>query len=80
MNIDMPELISDSYFTIQDILNGKYSIMDSDLKWPFIGNQFSCIKWKQSDLPDTQTTVKVKFIIIIYIKFMCMYIIYYPNQ
>ncbi|XP_025418587.1 vacuolar protein sorting-associated protein 13B-like [Sipha flava] len=60
MNIDLPELINDSYFTIEDIFNGKYSIMDSDLKWPFIGKQFSCIKWKQSDLPDTQTTVKVQ--------------------
>lgn len=76
MNIDMPELINDCYFTIEDLLNGKYSIMDSDLQWPFIGKQFSCIKWKQSDLPDTQTTVKVKFIISIYIKCVCICILY----
>lgn len=67
MNIDTPELINDSYFTIEDILRGKYTIMDSDLQWPFIGKQYSNIKWKQSDIPDTQTTVKVKYIYIIYI-------------
>lgn len=73
MNIDMPELQNDSYFTIEDLLDGKYSIMDSDIQWPFIGKQFSCIKWKQRDLPDTQTTIKVKYMIIIYITFVCMY-------
>lgn len=64
MNIDNPELINDSYFTIEDLLNGKYAIMDFDLQWPFIGKQFSSLKWKQNDIPDTQTTVKVKFIAI----------------
>lgn len=64
MNIDIPEIINDSYFTIEDLLNGKFSIMDSDLQWPFIGKQFSNIKWKQSDLPDTQTTIKVKLMLI----------------
>lgn len=67
MNIDIPELINDSYFTIEDILRGKYAIMDSDLQWPFIGKQYSSIKWKQCDIPDTQTTVKVKYLYIIYI-------------
>lgn len=66
MNIDIPETINDSYFTIEDILNGKYTIMDSDLQWPFIGKQFSSIKWKQSDKPDTQTTVKVKYFVFIH--------------
>lgn len=67
MNIDIPELINDDYFTIEDLLNGKYTIMDSDLQWPFIGKQFSNIKWTQNDIPDTQTTVKVICIIIVYI-------------
>lgn len=65
MNIDIPESTNDSYFTIKDLLNGKYTIMDSDLQWPFIGKQYASIKWKQSDLPDTQTTVKVNFVVII---------------
>lgn len=64
MDINFPELANENYFTIEDLLNGKYTSMDSDLQWPFIGKQYSSIKWKQSDLPDTQTTVKVKFIII----------------
>lgn len=64
MNIDTPELVNESYFTIEDLLNGKYTTMDSDLQWPFIGKQYSSIKWKLSDLPDTQTTVKVRFIVI----------------
>lgn len=64
MDINIPELANENYFTIEDLLNGKYTSMDSDLQWPFIGKQYSSIKWKQSDLPDTQTTVKVKFIII----------------
>lgn len=67
MNIDTPELINDSYFTVEDILSGKYTIMDSDLQWPFIGKQYSSIKWKQSDIPDTQTTVKVKYFDVIFI-------------
>lgn len=65
MNIDTPESINDNYFTIEDILSGKYTIMDSDLQWPFIGKQYSSIKWKQSDIPDTQTTVKVNYCYII---------------
>lgn len=64
MDIDNPEIITDSYFTIEDLLNEKFSTMDSDLQWPFIGKQFSNIKWKKSDLPDTQTTIKVKQMII----------------
>lgn len=60
MNIDIPELFNDSYFTIEDLLNGKYTIMDSDLQWPFVGQQYSSIKWKQCELPDTETTVKVQ--------------------
>jgi len=64
MNIDIPEPINDNYYNIEDLLNGKYINMDSDLKWPFIGKQFSNINWKKCDLPDTQTTIKVKFIII----------------
>lgn len=64
MDINFSELANENYFTIEDLLNGKYTSMDSDLQWPFIGKQYSSIKWKQSDLPDTQTTVKVKFIII----------------
>lgn len=67
MNIDIPASINDSYFTIDDLLNGKYTIVDSDLQWPFIGNQYANIKWKSSDTPDTQTTVKVKFIVINYV-------------
>jgi len=63
MNIDIPELFNDSYFTIEDLLNGKYTIMDSDLQWPFIGQQYSSIKWKQCELPDTETTVKVIYIL-----------------
>lgn len=64
MDINFPELTNENYLTIEDLLNGKYTSMDSDLQWPFIGKQYSSIKWKQSDLPDTQTTVKVKFLII----------------
>lgn len=67
MNIDVPTSISNSYFTIKDLLNGKYTIMDSDLQWPFIGKQYRNIKWKSSDIPDTQTTVNVKFIVINYL-------------
>jgi len=63
MNINIPESVNDNYFNIEDLLNGKYMNMDSDLKWPFIGKQFSNINWKTCDLPDTQTTIKVKFII-----------------
>jgi len=64
MDIDTPELGNKRYFTIEDLLNGKYTTMDSDLRWPFIGKQYSNVKWKQSDLPDTQTTVKVRIITI----------------
>lgn len=66
MNIEIPELIKDNYFTIEDIINGKYTIMDSDLQWPFIGKQFEGIKWKFNDLPDTQTTVKVSSLLLFY--------------
>jgi len=68
MNIDIPELFNDNYFTIEDLLNGKYTIMDSDLQWPFIGKQYSSIKWKQCELPDTETTVKVKFLLQVFNK------------
>lgn len=61
MDIGIPESNYDIYFTIEDLLNGKFTVMDSDLQWPFIGKQYKSIKWKQCDLPDTQTTVKVSF-------------------
>lgn len=65
MDIDIPESNNGIYFTIEDLINGKFSIMDSDFQWPFIGKQYASIKWKQCDLPNTQTTVKVKVIIMI---------------
>lgn len=67
MDIGIPESNNDIYFTIEDLLNGKFTVMDSDLQWPFIGKQYTSIKWKQCDLPDTQTTVKVKVIVNIFI-------------
>lgn len=67
MDIGVPESCSDIYYSIEDLLNGKFTTMDSDLQWPFIGKQYTSIKWKQCDLPDTQTTIKVKFIETIYI-------------
>lgn len=67
MNIDVPELIKDNYFTIEDLFNGKYTTIDSKLQWPFVGKQYESIKWKHSDLSNTQTTVKVMLIMITHI-------------
>ncbi|XP_050539664.1 intermembrane lipid transfer protein VPS13B isoform X2 [Daktulosphaira vitifoliae] len=58
-NTECKESTNDVYFTIEDILNGKCISIDTELKWPFIGKQFDDIKWKQTEVPDTQTTVKV---------------------
>ncbi|XP_050421986.1 intermembrane lipid transfer protein VPS13B-like isoform X2 [Adelges cooleyi] len=59
-DIDSQETITDNSFTIEELLNGKYTTMESDTKWPFVGTQFDNVKWKQNNIPDTQTTVKVQ--------------------